>query len=84
MTTTYKVEAKCNRTEGINVEFKGVATISQALLVAHELQTAFPQIDVICEQTGEVMFNIYVAIDLYEPTEPRGKAIYLAECELYV
>lgn len=81
MEGTYKVEAKCNYKEGIDVEFKG-SGLEKAMDCALTLLMAFPQVDVICEQTGEVMFSQYTALDIFRPQIERGKAIYRAECDM--
>jgi hypothetical protein len=83
MEITYKVEAKCNRTSGINVEFKGIGDIDTAFEVADTLEGAFPMVDVTCEQTGEVMYSRYTSVDFFNPAVEYGKAIYLAECDMF-
>jgi hypothetical protein len=82
MEITYKVEAKCNETKGINVEFKGIESKEMALVCAGELLDAFPQVDVICEQTGEVMYSRYTATDWFEAQREASVAIYHAHCVL--
>ena len=79
MEITYKVEAKCNMAKGINVEFKGFDTIQEAFECASTLTMAFPQVDVICEQTGEVMYSQYVSLDFFTAETEMGKAILRAE-----
>ena len=81
METTYKVEAKCNQAKGINVEFKGFERIDEAFECADTLECAFPQVDIICEQTGEVMYSRYVSLDYFNPVVEMGKAIFRAECD---
>ena len=81
MEITYKVEAKCNMGKGINVEFKGFEDIDGALECADTLECAFPQVDIICEQTGEVMYSRYVGLDWFHPVTEMGKAIFKAECD---
>ena len=83
MEITYKVEAKCNRALGINVEFKGIDNIDEAFECADTLEGAFPMVDVICEQTGEVMYSHYIAVDFFHPVCEMGKAIFRAECDRY-
>ena len=80
MEITYKVEAKSNTTNGIDVEIKGFRDIDDAFECADTLETAFPMVDIICEQTGEVMYSHYIAVDYFHPVCAMGKAIYLAEC----
>jgi len=81
--TTYKVEAKCNRTNGINVEFKGVGCIETAFECTNELECAFPIVDIINEQTGEVVYSRYLATDFFHPATEMGNAIFRAECSMY-
>ena len=81
MEITYKVEAKSNTTNGMNVEFRGFHDIDGAFDCADTLETAFPMVDVICEQTGEVMYSHYVAVDYFHPVCEMGKAIFRAECD---
>jgi hypothetical protein len=83
MEFTYKVEARCNRTSGINVEFKGIGDINSALDCCAELIRAFPDIVVTCEQTGEIMYNQYVALDCFNPSAEMGVAIFDAECAIF-
>ena len=83
MEITYKVEAKCNRTSGINVEFKGIGDIGVAFEVADTLEGAFPMVDVINEQTGEVVYSHYIATDFFHPAVEYGKAIFKAECDMF-
>ena len=83
METTYKVEARCNRASGINVEFKGIGDINSAFDCCAELIKAFPDIVVTCEQTGEIMYNRYVSLDYFNPSDEMGKAIFDAECAIF-
>ena len=82
MEITYKVEAKCNQVAGINVEFKGIGDINTAFECADNLECAFPMVDIICEQTGEVMYSHYISTDFFHPVVEMGKAIFKAECDM--
>ena len=82
MENTQKVEAKCNQGAGINVEFKGIGDLNNAIECAVILVRAFPQVDIICEQTGEVMYSRYMSVDIYKADMEMGKAIFNAELEL--
>lgn len=84
MNYTYSVEATCNKGEGIDVTFKGFKTVDEAFECATTLLTAFPDVRILCEQTGEVMYNQYIALDYFNPTCEMGKAILLAEMERYI
>ena len=79
--TTYLVVAKCNKSRGLNVEFKG-NTIDEALTIISILVRAFPQIDIICEQTGEVVYTRYVSTDIFVCELEMGTAIVAAEYEI--
>lgn len=83
METTYKVEARCNRISGINVEFKGIGDIDAAFDCCAKLIGAFPDISVTCEQTGEIVYNQYIALDHFNPSDEMGKAIFDAECAIF-
>ena len=83
MEITYKVEAKCNQVAGINVEFKGIGDINTAFECAVNLSKAFPMVDIINEQTGEVAYSRYVATDFFHPSVEYGKAIFKAECDMF-
>lgn len=82
MNTTYKVEAKCNTDKGINVEFKGIEDINSAFECAETLDVAFPMVDIINEQTGEVVYSHYLATEFFKPCAEMGAAIYKAECDI--
>jgi hypothetical protein len=82
MEITYKVEAKCNQVSGINVEFKGIGNIETAFECAVNLGEAFPMVDVINEQTGEVVYSRYIATDFFHRTTEMGTAIFKAECDM--
>lgn len=83
MNTTYKVEAKCNSNRGINVEFKGIEDIAIAFRCAETLDEAFPTVDIINEQTGEIVYSHYLATEFFQPDVGMGAAIYKAECDMY-
>ena len=82
MEMTFKVEAKCNIKSGINVEFKGLPSIDHAFECAAVLINAFPQVDVVCEQTGEVVYSRYISVDHFQPHVEEAVAILQAECDL--
>lgn len=82
MEITYSVEAKCNQVAGINVEFKGIGDIDTAFECAVNLSDAFPMVDIINEQTGEVVYSRYIATDFFHRTTEMGKAIFNAECNM--
>ena len=83
MEITYSVEAKCNKTSGMNVEFKGIGNLDNAIECATTLELAFPDITVICEQTGEIMYHRFVSFEVFKPTMEMGRAVFNAECDMY-
>lgn len=83
MEITYCVEAKCNKTSGMNVEFKGVGDLENAMEVATTLELAFPDVTVICEQTGEIMYHRLMSFEVFNPVVEMGKAIFKAECDMF-
>jgi hypothetical protein len=83
MEMTYKVEAKCNKVSGMNVEFKGIGNLDSAMECATTLEVAFPDVTVICEQTGEIMYHYFVSFELFKPIVEMGKAVFKAECDMY-
>ena len=82
MSTTYKVEAKCNADKGIDVEFKGIEDINVAFKCAETLDAAFPTVDIINEQTGEVVYSHYLATEFFEHYADMGTAIFQAQCDM--
>jgi len=83
METTYSVEAKCDKTSGMNVEFKGIDNLESAMACVTTLELAFPNITVICEQTGEIMYHRLMSFEIFNPSMEMGKAIFKAECDMY-
>ena len=81
MEITYKVEAKSNNSHGIDIVFKGFGNKDSAMECALTLSTAFPEIVVICEQTGEVMWHTYTSLDWFRPSVEQGRAIMRAEMD---
>lgn len=79
---TYSVEAKCNKTSGMNVEFKGIGDLESAMEVATTLELAFPDVIVICEYTGEIMYHRLMSFEVFKPIVEMGKAIFKAECDM--
>ena len=82
MEITYSVEAKCNKTSGMNVEFKGIGSVNNAMEVATTLELAFPDITVICEQTGEIMYHRLMSFEVFNPIMEMGRAVFNAECDM--
>ena len=58
MLTTYTVSADNCNSPRITYEVKGLAEKS-ALFLANHLAEGFRKVDVICDQTGEIMFSMY-------------------------
>jgi hypothetical protein len=80
MENTYKVEARSNKAQGINVEYKGIPTAEDALGVAAILAEAFPCIDVTSEYSGEVIYSLYISLDYFDPQTSEAMAICAVEC----
>lgn len=74
MANTYKATAYDNRTDGIRIGFMGMP-LMLAVAVAQELGTAFSHIDVISEDTGEVMYYRGASHEVFMPTATRADAI---------
>lgn len=76
---TYKVCVDSCEHPKIVGEFGGLElheAMNGATLALH----AFRKVDVICEQTGEVMYNAYYATEAFTPCLSYGKVIdYLYE-----
>lgn len=78
MFTTYSVNAdNCNAPK-ITYEVKGLAAKS-AMFLANHLVEAFRKVDVICEQTGEIVFNIYYNDDFRKPTMDELACLSIAQ-----
>lgn len=74
MKNTYKATATDNRADGIEIEFRGMP-LMLAVAVAQELGTAFSHIDVISEETGEVMYYLGISDEIFSATDTRADAI---------
>ena len=81
MNHTYRVEAKSNDKYGIDAIFKGFSCKDSAMECALTLAMAFPQIDVICEETGEIMWSEYTSLEWFKPQVEQGKAIMRAQMD---
>ena len=81
METTFRVEAKCNNKHGIEVAFKGFGDGASAMDCALTLSMAFPIVNVICEQTGEIMYDTHISPDWFTPRVEQGRAIMRAEMD---
>jgi hypothetical protein len=82
MEITYSVEARCNKASGMNVEFKGIGDLKNAMECATTLELAFPDITVICEQTGEIMYHRLMSFEVFNPLMEMGAAVFNAECDM--
>lgn len=67
MFETYSVSADNCNSPRMTYEVQGLSAKS-ALFLANHLAEGFRKVDVICEQTGEVMFNIYYNDDFKKTT----------------
>ena len=71
---TYKVCVDSCEHPKIVGEFGGFE-LHEAMNGADLALHAFRKVDVICEQTGEVMYNAYYASEAFTPCLSYGKAI---------
>ena len=78
MLTTYTVSADNCNSPKITYEVKGLAEKS-ALFLANHLLEGFRKVDVICEQTGEIVFNIYYNDDFRKPTLTELECLAIAQ-----
>lgn len=75
---TYSVKADNCNTPKITYEVKGL-TERSALFLANHLVEAFRQVDVTCEQTGEIMFSVYYNDDFRKPTLDELSCLLVAQ-----
>ena len=71
---TYKVCVDSCEHPKIVGEFGGVE-LHEAMKGANVALHSFRKVDVICEQTGEVMYNAYYADEAYTPCMSYGEVI---------
>ena len=75
---TYSVSAdNCNAPK-ITYEVKGLSEKS-ALFLANHLVEGFRDVKVICEQTGEIMFNMYYNDDFRKPSMSELECLAIAQ-----
>lgn len=74
MKTTYTVTAKSLDYKNLVVSFGDLSCLG-AKTVAEMLGYAFPQIDIICDQTGEVAYNHYKSPDWFARYDTEMAAI---------
>lgn len=75
---TYSVKAdNCNAPK-ITYEVKGLAAKS-ALFLANHLVEAFRNVEVVCEQTGELTYNVYYNDDFRKPTMDELTCLSIAQ-----
>jgi hypothetical protein len=74
MKNTYIVTAKSCENPNITIEYEGLCEecIEECI---EELTTAFRSVEVICEQTGEVVYTHYVGADWFTPFASYGEVI---------
>ena len=78
MLTTYTVSADNCNAPRITYEIKGL-TEKSALFLANHLAEGFRDVKVVCEQTGEIMFNIYYNDDFRKPTLTELECMAIAQ-----
>ena len=75
---TYSVKAdNCNAPK-ITYEVKGLAEKS-ALFLANHLVEAFRKIEVLCEETGELVYEVYYNDDFRKPTMDELTCLSIAQ-----
>ena len=78
MLTTYVVNASNCNAPKITYEVKGLAAKS-ALFLANHLVEAFRKIEVVCEQTGELVYDVYYNDDFRKPTMTELECLAVAQ-----
>ena len=78
MLTTYVVNASNCNAPKITYEVKGLAEKS-ALFLANHLVEAFRKIEVVCEQTGELVYDVYYNDDFRKPTMDELTCLSIAQ-----
>ena len=78
MLTTYSVSADNCNSPKITYEVKELSAKS-ALFLANHLAEGFRKVGVVCEQTGEVMFNVYYNDDFHRPSMTELECLALAQ-----
>ena len=76
--TTYVVIANNCNSPKITYEVKGLPEKS-ALFLANHLTEAFRQVDVTCEQTGEVLYSVYYNDSFRKPTMDELTCLSIAQ-----
>lgn len=74
MKTTYTVTAKSLDYKNLTISFDGLSCLC-AKTVCEILGYAFRQIDIICDQTGEVAYNHYKSPDFFARYDSEMAAI---------
>ena len=74
MKTTYTVTAKSLDYKNLTVSFGDLSCL-KAKTVAEMLGYAFRQIDIVCDQTGEVAYNHYKSPDWFARYDTEMEAI---------
>lgn len=75
---SYSVSADTCESPKITVEYKGLS-MEKAKHIAMILEGAFRKVDVICEQTGEVMYNVYYSSEYFEKCHSCSDALGVIE-----
>lgn len=74
MKNTYTITAKSCENPNVVIEYEGLCDkcIDECV---EELNTAFRSVEVICEQTGEVVYSRYVGADWFNAFASYGEVI---------
>ena len=78
MPTTYSVKADNCNSPKITYEAQGLAAKS-ALFLANHLSEAFRNVEVICEQTGEIAYQFYYNDDFHKPRYDEVTCLAIAQ-----
>ena len=78
MLTTYSVSADNCNSPKITYEVKNL-TAKSALFLANHLAEGFRDVTVICEQTGDIMFNMYYNDDFRKPSMSELECLAIAQ-----
>ena len=78
MLTTYSVNANNCNAPRITYEVKEL-TAKSAMFLANHLTEGFRQVEVICEQTGEIIFSMYYNDEIRKPTMDELTCLSIAQ-----
>lgn len=74
MKYTYTITAKSCENPNITIEYAKLCEECVTECIS-ELELAFRSVEVLCEQTGEIVYSHYVGVDWFNPLPTYGEAI---------